>query len=88
MKLIILILDERDAETISHTMGENDYDVTHVASTGGFMRRGNCTFLIGVEDEKVDDALVLIRETMSRSEQRGDQRALAFVLNVDQYQQY
>jgi uncharacterized protein YaaQ len=87
MKLIILILDERDAESVSHTLGENDYDVTHVASTGGFMRRGNCTFLIGVEDDRVDDALVLMRETMSRSEPRGEQRALAFVLNVDQYEQ-
>lgn len=87
MKLIILILDERDTETVSHTLGENGYDVTHVASTGGFMRRGNCTFLIGVEDDKVDDALVLIRETMSSSEPRGEQRALAFVLNVDQYEQ-
>jgi len=87
MKLIILILDERDAEAVSHALGKQDYDVTHVASTGGFMRRGNCTFLIGVEDGRVDDALVLIRETMSRAEQRGDNKALAFVLKVDRYEQ-
>jgi uncharacterized protein YaaQ len=87
MKLIILILDERIAETVSHALDENEYGVTHVASTGGFMRRGNCTFLIGVEDDRVDDALVLIRETMERAEQRSEQKALAFVLNVDQYEQ-
>lgn len=86
MKLIILILDERDAEMVSNTLGEQDYDVTHVASTGGFMRRGNCTFLIGVEDNRVDDALLLIRDRMSSAEKRGDQRALAFVLNVKQYE--
>jgi uncharacterized protein YaaQ len=87
MKLIILILDERDAEEVSHALAENDYDVTHVASTGGFLRRGSCTFFVGVEDEKVDDALVLMRDTRARSEHQGGQRALAFVLNVDQYEQ-
>jgi uncharacterized protein YaaQ len=87
MKLIILILDERDAESISHALEESQFDVTHVASTGGFMRRGNCTFLIGVEDDKVDDALVLMRETKARSEHHEGQRALAFILNVDKYEQ-
>ena len=87
MKLIILILDERDAESISHALEENEFDVTHVASTGGFMRRGNCTFLIGVEDERVDDALVLMRDTKARSEHHGGQRALAFILNVDKFEQ-
>ena len=87
MKLIILILDERDAETVSQTLGENEYEVTHVASTGGFLRRGNCTFLIGVEDKQVDDALALLRETVARSESSGEQKALAFVLKVDKYEQ-
>jgi len=87
MKLIIVILDERDSDAVSHALAENEYDVTHVASTGGFLRRGNCTFLVGVEDEKVDDALVLMRETFSRPDRHGGPRALAFVLNVDQFEQ-
>jgi uncharacterized protein YaaQ len=86
MKLIILILDERDSDAVSHALAENEYDVTHVASSGGFMRRGNCTFFVGVEDEKVDDALVLMRETVSRPDRHGGPRALAFVLNVDQFE--
>ncbi len=87
MKLIILILDERDAESVSNALGENGYDVTHVASTGGFMRRGNCTFLVGAEDDKVDDALILMRETKARAEHEGGQRALAFILNVDKFEE-
>jgi uncharacterized protein YaaQ len=86
MKLIILILDEREAEAVSTALGEEGYDVTHVASTGGFMRRGNCTFLIGAEDDKVDDAMVLMRDTLSRIEARDGQRAMAFILNVDKFE--
>jgi uncharacterized protein YaaQ len=87
MKLIIMILDDRDAEIVSHALTENDYKVTHVASTGGFMRHGRCTFLIGVEDEQIDDVMVLMRETVPPPEHDRDPRALAFVLNVEQYEQ-
>ena len=51
------------------------------------MRRGNCTFLVGVEDDMVEDALVLMRDTKTRSEHHTEQRALAFVLNADRYEQ-
>jgi len=87
MKLIILILDERDAEPVSNALEQSGYDVTHVASTGGFLRRGACTFLVGVEKEKVDDALALMRDTLERSEPHDGQKALAFVLRVDKYEQ-
>jgi uncharacterized protein YaaQ len=87
MKLIIMILDDRDAEIVSHALTEKNFKVTHVASTGGFMRHGRCTFLIGVEDEQVDDVMVLMRETVPPPEHHRGPRALAFVLNVDQYEQ-
>ena len=88
MKLIIMILDDRDAEIVSHALSEKEFKVTHVASTGGFMRHGRCTFLVGVEDDQVDDVMVLMRETVPAPEHHGGPRALAFVLNVDQYEQF
>ena len=36
--------------------------MTRVASSGGFLQQGNSTLLIGIEDEKVEQAVGLIRD--------------------------
>jgi len=62
-----------------------DYRVTCIASTGGFLRRGQSTLLIGVEDERVERGLQIIRESCSTPTDANTKRATVFVLKVDQY---
>jgi uncharacterized protein YaaQ len=38
------------------------YVVSHKPPTGGFLREGNATILVGTDDDKVDEALATIRE--------------------------
>ena len=64
-----------------------DYRVTRIASTGGFMRRGNSTLLIGVEKEQVEAAVKIIREHSAPAIDPGLKRATIFVLKVDQFEQ-
>jgi uncharacterized protein YaaQ len=84
MKLIIAIIRDNDNDAISHALTSNDLRVTQIASTGGFLRRGHSTLLIGVEDEQVDQALKLIREN-SKSGENEEKRGVIFVLKVDQF---
>jgi uncharacterized protein YaaQ len=61
--------------------------VTFIASTGGFLRSGRSTLLIGVEDDQVETALLVIRENCIKAPQEKEKRATIFVLKVDQFTQ-
>ncbi len=41
---------------------DKKYRTTKLSSTGGFLKAGNTTLLIGVEDEKVDEVIKIIEE--------------------------
>jgi uncharacterized protein YaaQ len=85
MKLIIAIIHDSDNEPVSRALTSADYRVTCIASTGGFLRRGQSTLLIGVEDERVDKALEIIRENCASHTDPNIKRATVFVLKVDKY---
>jgi uncharacterized protein YaaQ len=87
MKLIIAILRDEDTENVSHALIDCDFRVTRIASTGGFLRRGSTTLMIGVEEDKVDQAILLIRNNCSPEDAAGKKRATLFVLNVAAYEQ-
>ncbi len=59
------------------------FHVTRFASTGGFLRRGNVTLLIGTDDAKVDEALVIIKR-LGGSRGNAHEGGTALVLNVTQ----
>lgn len=60
MKLIISIVQDQDALTLVDELTEHDFRVTKLASTGGFLKSGNTTLLIGVEDGQVQAVLDVI----------------------------
>ena len=63
MKMVILIVKNQDADEINQALTSEKYRVTRVASTGGFLRSGVVTFLIGTRDERGEGALELIHKT-------------------------
>jgi uncharacterized protein YaaQ len=85
MKLIIAILRDSDNDPVTHALVEKEFRVTMVASTGGFLRKGQTTLLIGVEDEQVEQALEVIRKSCGPASEPGGKRATIFVIKVDQY---
>ena len=87
MKMIIAIIRDDDNETVSRALIDQGYRVTRVASTGGFLRRGSTTLMIGVSDEKVDDAIQVIKNKTTHPGEAGTKRATLFVLPVDHYSQ-
>ncbi len=62
MKLIMSIVNSDDARPLLEVLSRKGHRATMVSTTGGFLREGNATVLIGVEDEAVPAVLDLIRE--------------------------
>ena len=62
MKLIIAIVQDEDASRLVNQLMKNGYGVTKLATTGGFLRAGNTTLLIGVEDEKLHCVMEIIEQ--------------------------
>jgi uncharacterized protein YaaQ len=61
MKLLIIIVTDTDADGLTRAMIERGVPATKIGSTGGFLRRGNTTLLSGVEEDRVDDVIALVR---------------------------
>lgn len=69
MKLIIAIVNNDDAPTVSAKITKAGFNLTKMASTGGFLLSGNTTFISGVEDDKVDEVIEIIRTYSQRRTQ-------------------
>src|SRR5699024_6234308 len=65
MKLIIAIVQDEDSKKLNETFTKNGVRSTRLTSTGGFMRAGNSTFLVGIEDNKDDTVIDIIEELCS-----------------------
>ena len=87
MKLILAILRDEDTEAVSRGMIVAGFRVTRIASTGGFLRRGYTTFMVGVDDDKVDQAIKALSDNCSPSTDPNLHRATLFVLNVARFDQ-
>jgi len=87
MKLIVAILRDIDKEPVSNSLVEANYRVTQVSSTGGFLRRGSSTLMVGMDDEKLEDALQIIRSHLDPTGSSESKKATLFVLNVDHFTQ-
>lgn len=63
MKLLIIFTSRDDEKKLTERFRKENLAVTVIGSQGGFLRRKNSTLLTALPDEKLDDAIKLIRET-------------------------
>lgn len=63
MKMIVAVVQDQDAPQLLEKLLSSGHRATRLATTGGFLRQGNTTLMIGAEDDKVEDLLHLIEET-------------------------
>lgn len=69
MKLIVAVVQDQDSNRLSKALMDHNFRTTKLATTGGFLRSGNTTFLIGTEDVRVDKALQVIKENCRSRDQ-------------------
>jgi uncharacterized protein YaaQ len=61
MKLIVAIIQAYDADRLLRAVTSAGFRATKIVSTGGFLRMGNATILMGVDDERVRECLDIVR---------------------------
>ncbi|MBC7327166.1 cyclic-di-AMP receptor [bacterium] len=76
MKLLITVVHSRDKARLTQELLASGYRFTEVASTGGLLREGNTTLLIGVEDEELSSVLSIIEKNCKSREQFINPRPL------------
>lgn len=69
MKLIIAIVQDEDAARLVSSLMNEGYGVTKLATTGGFLRAGNTTLLVGVDDDKFEGAMSVIEHVCKSRKQ-------------------
>ncbi len=84
MKLLVAIVKDSEAVAVSDHLVEQGFRVTRIASTGGFLRRGNVTLLIGVEDEQVEAVIAAIDAACAEPEGE-EHKATIFVLPAEHF---
>lgn len=62
MKLLIAIVQDEDASRLVSSLMNEGFSVTKLATTGGFLRAGNTTLLLGVEDDRLQPAIDVIEK--------------------------
>ena len=69
MKLIVAIVQDEDSSRLVSKLMNEGFGVTKLATTGGFLRAGNTTLLVGVDDEKFDAAMAVIEKVCKSRKQ-------------------
>ncbi|MBE7028209.1 MAG: hypothetical protein E7407_04150 [Ruminococcaceae bacterium] len=76
MKLVFAIVNSEDDHLVIKHLNKEKFSVTKMASTGGFLRVGNTTLLVGTSEEKVERVIEIIRDHSKRRKQ--------FLVNTEQ----
>lgn len=63
MKMVMAVIHDEDSHKLVERLFNAGYSSTKLASTGGLLRTGNTTLFIGVDSEKVDEVIEIIKET-------------------------
>ncbi|MDO4514223.1 MAG: cyclic-di-AMP receptor [Lachnospiraceae bacterium] len=68
MKLIYAIINNNDADNVMLSLSKKGFSATKLSSTGGFLRKGNTTLMVGAEDDDVQRICSLIEKVCGERE--------------------
>ncbi len=66
MKLIVATIQDQDADRVVGDLTTQQYRVTRIGSTGGFLQQGNTTLLLGVSDDQIEPIIALLQRDGQR----------------------
>jgi uncharacterized protein YaaQ len=93
MKLIIAIIQDEHSNKVIRELTDSKFKVTKLASTGGFLKSGNTTLLIGSEDDKINLVEEIFRKNSSDKNVELDKKevnvsANLFIMPVEDYRKF
>ena len=69
MKLVVAVVHADDAGPCTNALTDAGFDCTRLATSGGFLQKGNATLLVGVDDTQVETVIDVLRHAArSRNE--------------------
>jgi uncharacterized protein YaaQ len=92
-KMVMCIVHPEDVDELIKKLNQDGFRVTQASTTGGFLRQGMATLLIGVREERVEQVLTLVRENTEPRSRKGwwlrpgqhyTGAATVFVLDMEQ----
>jgi uncharacterized protein YaaQ len=69
VKLVVAVIHDRDQKRTRDSLLRSGFKFTTIASTGGFLREGNVTMLIGAEEDEVQRIMEILEESSRAREQ-------------------
>jgi len=69
VKLVIAIVQDEDTDTLTHALIDGGFRFTRISTTGSFLRTGNSSLMIGVDDAEVVNVLAVLGRTCRRRTQ-------------------
>ena len=69
MKLLIAIVQDEDSSKLVSKIMQQGFGVTKLATTGGFLKAGNTTLLLGVDDSRVEEAIEVVESVCKSRKQ-------------------
>ena len=86
MKLILAVIRDVDDSPLTERLTRDGFRFTRMASTGGFLRKGNVTLLIGLPEEEIETVIEIFRQTCCPAEE-GRNRAILFAVDAPLFEQ-
>jgi uncharacterized protein YaaQ len=86
MKLILAVIRDIDTDSVLNTLLPKGIRVTRLASTGGFLRRGSTTLMIGVDEGREDEIIDHLKSAVGPSDP-DQHRITLFVLTATNFEQ-
>jgi uncharacterized protein YaaQ len=86
-RLVCAVIHNDDANSINQALVDGGYRATRLTSQGGFLRRGNVVFLIGVPQSAVDEVVDLLKKNVKGppgTDRGGSAYGIAFVVHAGQ----
>lgn len=87
MKLLMAIVQDKDSNRLSAEFNKANVRATKLSTTGGFLKAGNTTFIVGIEEVRVDEVLEIIKETCQSREQYMTS-PVSFDITMDPHSSY
>ena len=82
MKMIFAILHDEDVDACMRRLTEEGLGATRLCSSGGFLRVGNTTLLVGVDESKLELVLSIFKENTKTRTVEPDAERNGFFRNL------
>jgi len=78
MKLVFAIISDQDTGKLIKELNKNSFIVTKLSSTGGFLRSGNTTLLMGIDESRLNNAIAIIKKNSKTRKQLLDSTVMSY----------